>query len=42
MGKSEKGAVYLDSNLFSVYNFYQYFRNTSDSDVKTFLYLLLF
>ncbi|AAC66744.1 tyrosine--tRNA ligase [Borreliella burgdorferi] len=42
MGKSEKGAVYLDSNLFSIYDFYQYFRNTSDSDVKTFLYLFTF
>ncbi|WKD00712.1 tyrosine--tRNA ligase [Borreliella americana] len=42
MGKSEKGAVYLDSNLYSIYDFYQYFRNTSDSDVKTFLYLFTF
>ncbi|WPM05945.1 tyrosine--tRNA ligase [Borreliella sinica] len=42
MGKSEKGAVYLDSDLYSVYDFYQYFRNTSDSDVKTFLYLFTF
>ncbi|MCD2349114.1 tyrosine--tRNA ligase [Borreliella americana] len=42
MGKSEKGAVYLDSNLYSIYDFYQYFRNTSDSDVKAFLYLFTF
>ncbi|WNY66731.1 tyrosine--tRNA ligase [Borreliella lusitaniae] len=42
MGKSEKGAVYLDSSLYSIYDFYQYFRNTSDSDVKTFLYLFTF
>ncbi|WKC75184.1 tyrosine--tRNA ligase [Borreliella yangtzensis] len=42
MGKSEKGAVYLDSNLYSIYDFYQYFRNTSDFDVKTFLNLFTF
>ncbi|QFI14495.1 tyrosine--tRNA ligase [Borrelia sp. CA_690] len=42
MGKSEKGAVYLDSALYSIYDFYQYFRNTPDSDVKTFLYLFTF
>ncbi|WKC77931.1 tyrosine--tRNA ligase [Borreliella turdi] len=42
MGKSEKGAVYLDSSLYSIYDFYQYFRNTADSDVKTFLYLFTF
>ncbi|WP_151060031.1 tyrosine--tRNA ligase [Borreliella turdi] len=42
MGKSEKGAVYLDPSLYSIYDFYQYFRNTADSDVKTFLYLFTF
>ncbi|AHH10541.1 tyrosine--tRNA ligase [Borrelia coriaceae] len=42
MGKSEKGAVYLDSNLYSVYDFYQYFRNVPDLDVKKFLYLFTF
>ncbi|AAX16880.1 tyrosine--tRNA ligase [Borrelia hermsii] len=42
MGKSEKGAVYLDSKLYSVYDFYQYFRNVPDLDVKKFLYLFTF
>ncbi|WKC57928.1 tyrosine--tRNA ligase [Borrelia sp. P9F1] len=42
MGKSEKGAVYLDSDLYSVYDFYQYFRNVPDLDVKKFLYLFTF
>ncbi|WP_024653902.1 tyrosine--tRNA ligase [Borrelia persica] len=42
MGKSEKGAVYLDSKLYSVYDFYQYFRNIPDLDVKKFLYLFTF
>ncbi|AAX17701.1 tyrosine--tRNA ligase [Borrelia turicatae] len=42
MGKSEKGAVYLDAELYSVYDFYQYFRNVPDLDVKNFLYLFTF
>ncbi|BCR19320.1 Tyrosine--tRNA ligase [Borrelia miyamotoi] len=42
MGKSEQGAVYLDSKLSSVNDFYQYFRNVSDLDVKKFLYLFTF
>ncbi|UGQ16055.1 tyrosine--tRNA ligase [Borrelia sp. RT5S] len=42
MGKSEKGAVYLDLKLYSVYDFYQYFRNIPDLDVKRFLYLFTF
>ncbi|AWG42752.1 tyrosine--tRNA ligase [Candidatus Borreliella tachyglossi] len=42
MGKSEQGAVYLDSKIYSVYDFYQYFRNVSDCDVKRFLYLFTF
>ena len=42
MGKSEKGAVYLDSDIYSVYDFYQYFRNIPDLDVKKFCIYLLF
>ncbi|AYE36243.1 tyrosine--tRNA ligase [Borrelia turcica IST7] len=42
MGKSEKGAVYIDSEIYSVYDFYQYFRNIPDLDVKKFLYLFTF
>ena len=37
MGKSEKGAVWLDQKLFSAYNYWQFWRNTSDEDVKKFL-----
>ncbi len=37
MGKTEKGAVWLDKKLFSPYNYWQFWRNTSDEDVKKFL-----
>ncbi len=37
MGKSEKGAVWLNEELFSPYDFWQYFRNTEDDDVEKFL-----
>ena len=37
MGKSEKGAVWLDQKLFSAYDYWQFWRNTSDEDVKKFL-----
>ena len=37
MGKTEKGAVWLDKKLFSPYNYWQFWRNTSDQDVKKFL-----
>ncbi len=33
MGKTEKGAVWLDPDKTSPYEFYQYWRNVSDSDV---------
>ena len=33
MGKSEKGAVFLDPALYSPYDFYQYWRNVNDEDV---------
>ena len=42
MGKSEKGAVFLDPGLFSVYDFFQYWRNIADADVKKFLKLFTF
>ena len=42
MGKSEKGAVFLDPNLFSPYDFYQYWRNVNDEDVIRFLKLFTF
>lgn len=33
MGKTQKGAVWLDAEKFSAYDFYQYWRNVSDDDV---------
>ncbi len=42
MGKTEKGAVWLDAAKTSPYDFYQYWRNVADSDVKTCLSLLTF
>lgn len=40
MGKTEKGALWLDSNKTSPYEFYQYWRNIDDSDVRNVLCLL--
>jgi tyrosyl-tRNA synthetase len=42
MGKTENGALWLDANKTSVYDFYQYWRNVADSDVKQCLALLTF
>ena len=42
MGKSEQGAVFLDSSLYSVYDFYQYWRNIADADVTKFMRLFTF
>lgn len=42
MGKTEKGAVWLNPEKTSPYEFYQYWRNVADSDVKTCLSLLTF
>ncbi len=42
MGKSEKGAVFLDPELFSPYDFYQYWRNVNDADVFKFMKLFTF
>ncbi len=42
MGKTAKGAVWLDENKFSVYDFYQYMRNVDDADVIKFMKLLTF
>lgn len=42
MGKSEQGAVFLDSALYSPYNFYQYWRNIADADVIKFMKLFTF
>ena len=37
MGKTEKGAVWLNEELFSPYEYWQFWRNTDDRDVKRFL-----
>ncbi len=37
MGKTEKGAVWLDDKLLSSYDYWQFWRNTDDRDVIKFL-----
>ena len=37
MGKTEKGAVWLDNKLLSSYDYWQFWRNTDDRDVVKFL-----
>ena len=38
MGKTEKGAIWLNEKLFSAYDYWQFWRNTDDRDVKKFLH----
>ena len=42
MGKTAKGAVWLDENKTSPYDFYQYWRNIDDGDVEKCMKLLTF
>lgn len=42
MGKTESGALWLDPEKTSPYEFYQYWRNIDDADVKNCLALLTF
>ena len=42
MGKTEKGALWLDASKTSPYEFYQYWRNIEDESVKKVLSLLTF
>ena len=37
MGKTEKGAVWLNEDMLSPYEYWQFWRNTDDRDVKKFL-----
>jgi len=37
MGKTEDGAIWLDEELLSPYDYWQFWRNTNDDDVKRFL-----
>ncbi|MCP3443971.1 tyrosine--tRNA ligase [Bradyrhizobium sp. CCGUVB14] len=39
MGKTAQGAVWLNADQFSAYDFWQYWRNTEDADVAKFLKL---
>ncbi|MGY4505415.1 tyrosyl-tRNA synthetase [Bradyrhizobium sp. GM24.11] len=39
MGKTAQGAVWLNADQFSPYDFWQYWRNTEDADVAKFLKL---
>ena len=42
MGKTQKGAVWLDPNKTSPFEFYQYWRNVSDADVLKCILMLTF
>ncbi len=42
MGKTAKGAVWLDENKTTPYEFYQYWRNVADEDVEKCMKLLTF
>lgn len=39
MGKSQSGAVWLNGDMYSPYEFWQFWRNTTDADVGRFLKL---
>jgi len=39
MGKTAEGAVWLNADMFSAYDYWQYWRNTEDDDVERFLKL---
>ena len=40
MGKTEQGAVWIDQNKYSSYDFYQYWRNVDDNDVEKLLLII--
>jgi tyrosyl-tRNA synthetase len=42
MGKTEKGAVFLDPSVTAPYDFFQYWRNVQDADVRRFLLMFTF
>lgn len=39
MGKSESGAVWINEDKMEAYDYYQYFRNVPDDDVKNFFHI---
>lgn len=42
MGKSEKGAFFLNKEMTPVFDFFQYWRNVDDADVRRFMLLFTF
>ncbi|MCL2070480.1 MAG: tyrosine--tRNA ligase [Treponema sp.] len=42
MGKTEKGALFLDPSITSTYDFFQYWRNVQDADIRRFLLMFTF
>jgi len=42
MGKTEKGALFMDPSMVSPYEFFQYWRNVPDADVGKFLLIYTF
>lgn len=42
MGKTEKGALFLDPTMTPVFDFFQYWRNVADADVHKFFLLFTF
>jgi tyrosyl-tRNA synthetase len=42
MGKTETGAIFLDSAITSPYEFFQYWRNIQDGDLRRFLLMFTF
>lgn len=42
MGKTERGTIWLDGNLTSPYEYYQYWVNCDDADIERFLKLFTF
>jgi tyrosyl-tRNA synthetase len=42
MGKTEKGALFLDPAITSAYDFFQYWRNVQDPDIRRFLLMFTF
>jgi len=42
MGKTEKGAIFLDPAITSPYEFFQYWRNVQDQDILRFLLMFTF
>jgi tyrosyl-tRNA synthetase len=42
MGKTEKGAIFLDETITPPYEFFQYWRNVTDADVRKFLLMFTF